>query len=209
MVFSDAGVTEMSVISGIEGVLEEKGIDHIVIRLGGILLNVHMPTFDLGEIGEKGSIINLKTHLVVKEDDLQLYGFATDSGSNLFAELLTVSGVGPKVALAILSVMPLEQVIRAIIAGDANSLSQAQGVGKRTAERIVIDLRGKIEEKIGASMDLTNVSATPSLSTDPALSALQALGYSILEARQALSVETEPELSIEERIRRALQRMGN
>ena len=105
--------------------------------------------------------------------------------------------------------MPLEQVIRAIIAGDANSLSQAQGVGKRTAERIVIDLRGKIEEKIGGSMDLTNGSATPSLSTDPALSALQALGYSILEARQALSVETEPELSIEERIRRALQRMGN
>ena len=199
----------MSIISGIEGVLEEKGIDHVLIRLGGILLNVHMATFDLAEIGEKGSIINLKTHLVVKEDDLQLYGFAKDSGSSLFSELLTVSGVGPKVALAILSVMPVEQVIRSIIAGDSNSLSQAQGVGKRTAERIVIDLRGKIEERIGTSMDLANVSAIPSPSTDPALSALQALGYSVLEARQALSVETQLGLPVEERIRRALQRMGN
>ena len=199
----------MSVISGIEGVLEEKFTDHLLVWLGGILLNVHMPTFDLAEIGEKGSIIKLKTHLVVKEDDLQLYGFATDAGSGLFSELLTVSGVGPKVALAILSVMSVENVLRAIMARDATSLSQAQGIGKRTAERIVIDLRGKIEEKIGASVDLTDISVTPVPSTDPALSALEALGYSVLEARQALSVETEPELSVEERIRRALQRMGN
>ena len=196
----------MSLIAAVEGVLEGKGPDHALLRVGGVTLRLSLPGYDLAELGASGSTVRLHTHLVVKEDDLQLYGFATEAGRQLFQALLDVNGVGPKVALALLSALRVESVAAAIVAGDAPTLSRAQGVGKRTAERIVLELRGKLEDELGFAM----VPATGASfdGQDQALQALIALGYTAGEAQQALSVEREEGLGVEDRVRRALQRIG-
>jgi Holliday junction DNA helicase RuvA len=196
----------MSLIAAIEGILVERGSDYALVSLGGVTLRVFMPTPDLADLDPPGASVWLHTHLVVREDDLQLYGFRVEAARHLFQSLLDVSGVGPRSALAILSVLPAEGVAAAIVAGDATALTQAQGIGKRTAERIIIDLKDKLEEQFGPALVATP--ASPSVSGVPALQALLSLGLSALEARQALSVEREEGLSVEERVRRALQRMG-
>ena len=195
----------MSLITAIEGVLEAKGADSATVRVGGVSFNVSVPVIDLGAIGYVGEVARLCTHLVVREDDLQLYGFASEQGRKLFESLVAINGVGPKAALAVLSVLSPADLASAIVSGDATSISRAQGVGKRTADRIILELRGKLEEELGP----IQVGAVPtSAGADPALAWLQGLGFSALESRQALSVEPEEGLAVEERVRRALQRMG-
>lgn len=199
----------MSVVAGVEGVLEAKHADSALIRVGGgILLRVYVPAHDLGAMPPEGTSVRLHTHLIVREDDLQLYGFAAEQGRHLFEMLLSVSQVGPKAALAVLSVLPPADLAAAIVASDAAALSRAPGVGKRTAERIILDLKGKLEEEIGAPAAASVAASTVGTAGDPALQWLTALGYSSLEARQALSVEREEELTTDERVKRALQRMG-
>jgi Holliday junction DNA helicase RuvA len=195
----------MSLIAGVRGILEQQGDDYALVGVGGVTLRVNLSLQDLGELGLIGSNVQFWTHLVVREDDLQLYGFTTDQGLRLFQSLIEVSGVGPKVALAILSALAPEAAAAAIVAGDATALSRAPGVGKRTAERIIVDLKGKFEEEFGPNLVATGATVTDH---DPAVQALLALGYSTLEARQALAVEQEDHLSTEDRVRRALQRMG-
>ena len=199
----------MSLIAAIEGILEAKGPDYVLVQVGGVTLQVSVPTPDLAGLDPVGGAVRLATHLVVREDDLQLYGFATEPGRRIFQLLLEVSGVGPRVALALLSALPPEAAAAAIASGDAQALSGAQGVGKRTAERIILDLKGKLEEEFGPMMPVGSAAvATVRGAGDPALQWLLGLGFSALEARQALSVEGEDGLSTEERVRRALQRMG-
>ena len=202
----------MSVIAGIEGSLERKTADAAIVRVGGgVLLRVYVPSNDLSDLPGQGAAVRLHTHLVVREDDLQLYGFATEQGLRLFEMLIGVSQVGPKGALAVLSVLPPQDLAAAIVASDARTLSRAPGVGRRTAERIILELRGKLEEEFGGAFIAAGASggsAAPSPAGDMALQWLLALGYSALEARQALSVEREEGLDTDERVRRALQRMG-
>ncbi len=201
----------MSIIAGVEGTVEAKHADSVVVRVGGgILLRVFVPAHDLGGLPGADSPVRLHTHLIVREDDLQLYGFATEHGRRLFEMLIGVSQVGPKAALAVLSVLPPEDLATAIVAGDATAISRAPGVGKRTAERIILDLKGKLEEEIGAPMVTTaGVTTTAGAAGDPALQWLMALGYSALEARQALAAEDgAADAPTDERVRRALQRMG-
>ena len=196
----------MSLISAVEGILEDTGSDYALVRVGGVTLQIGVPSRDLADLGTVGSLVRLWTHLVVREDDLQLYGFLSGQGKRMFQELLAVNGVGPKVALAVLSVMRPEALAAAIVQGDADSLTRAPGVGKRTAERIILDLKGKLEEEFGQVIVAATVG--PGGDREPALQALVALGYSLQEARQALLPEPEPGLPVEERVRRALQRMG-
>lgn len=201
----------MSIIAGVEGAIEAKHADSVVVRVGGgILLRVFVPAHDLGSMPDSGSPVRLYTHLIVREDDLQLYGFSTEHGRRLFEMLIGVSQVGPKAALAVLSVHSPEDLATAIVAGDAAAISRAPGVGKRTAERIILDLKSKLEEEIGAPV-LTGagVSAVAGGTGDPALQWLMALGYSVLEARQALAAEDAgADAPTDERVKRALQRMG-
>ena len=197
----------MSIIAGIEGALERKTADSAIVRVGGILIQAFVPASDLSAMPNPGEQVRLLTHLIVREDDLQLYGFATEQGRRLFEMLIGVSQVGPKAALAVLSVLAPADLAGAIVAGDALAISRAPGVGKRTAERIILDLKGKLEEELGAP--ITPVGAAPTGTIgDSALQWLLALGYSALEARQALSVEPEEGLATDERVKRALQRMG-
>ena len=201
----------MSIIAGIEGTIEAKHADAVVMRVGGgILVRAYVPAHDLGGLPGAGGAVRLHTHLIVREDDLQLYGFATEHGRRLFEMLLGVSQVGPRAALAVLSVLAPEDLAAAIVAGDAAAISRAPGVGKRTAERIILDLKGKLEEEVGAPIAVGGgAGATVGAASDPALQWLMALGYSALEARQALAAEDTPaDAPTDERIRRALQRMG-
>ena len=126
----------------------------------------------------------------------------------MFESLLGINGVGPKAALAVLSAMSVEELAAAILSGDVAAISKAQGVGKRTAERIILELKSKIEDELG-DIPLASRSNTEAASTsDPALAALIGLGFSSMEARQALSVEQADGLDNDERLRRALQRIG-
>ena len=198
----------MSLIAGIEGVLEAKRTDSALVRVGGVTFLIAVPSHDLAALPSPGTTVKLVTHLVVREDDLQLYGFADERGRTMFESLLGISGVGPKAALAILSVMSAEALASVILSGDATAITKAQGVGKRTAERIILELKGKVEDELGGLPLSTAGDAAPGTAGDPALAALLGLGFSALEARQALFVEMQEGLEVDERVRRALQRIG-
>ena len=196
----------MSLIAAIEGVLEAKSGDGAMVRVGGVTLAVSVPANDLAALPAPGSVVRLVTYLAVREDDLQLYGFADERGRTLFESLLGISGIGPKAALAVLSVMTVDELASAIIAGDATAITRAPGVGRRSAERIIVDLKGKLEEEFGSWP--TAVAASGASGADPALAWLLGLGFSPIEARQALSLDGDEELDVDARVRRALQRMG-
>ena len=204
----------MSLVAGVEGTLEAKDADSVIIRVGGgILLRVYVPAHEISALPASGAPLRLHTRLIVREDDWQLYGFPSEQGRRLFEMLIGVSQVGPKAALAVLSVLPPEDLAAAIVSSDSAAISRAPGVGKRTAERVILDLKGKLEEEIGAPIAVTTGAAAAAGGTgDPALQWLMALGYSALEARQALASEDgaadDAGLPTEERVRSALQRMG-
>ena len=149
--------------------------------------------------GADGAEITVETYLHVREDALQLYGFADRAERELFVQLLSVNGVGPKVALAIVSGSPVADLRRAIAAGDGARFQAIPGIGKKTADRIVLELREKLADGVpvaGAPSDDAHVVARE---------ALVELGYSVLEAEQALA-GTDPELPPQERVRLALKR---
>ena len=150
--------------------------------------------------GDDGGEIAVETYLHVREDALQLYGFADRAERELFVQLLTVNGVGPKVALAIVSGSPAEELRRAIVREDSARFMAIPGIGKKTADRIVLELKEKLGDASIASV------GTPSGDTHlVARDALVELGYSILDAERALA-DVDPDLSPEDRVRLALKR---
>ena len=197
----------MSLIAGIEGVLVAKQADSALVRVSGVTLQVWVPALDIAALPSTGSTVRLMTHLIVREDDLQMYGFTEVKGRAMFEAMLGVSGVGPKAALAVLSVLSPPALATAILAGDANAISRAQGVGKRTAERIILDLKSKVEDDLG-SVPLAATGMSIGDAGDPAVGFLLSMGFSAIEARQALLAETDRELSVEARVKNALQRIG-
>jgi len=149
-------------------------------------------------LAERGGEISLETHLVVREDALQLYGFADADERELFEHLLSVSGVGPKVALAIVSGSSPAELRRAIVLEDTARFEAIPGIGKKTAQRVVLELK----EKVGADIP------TPEARSDGhfvARDALVELGYTLLDAERVLA-EVDPELPAEERVREALRK---
>ena len=152
--------------------------DHVVVDCGGVGYRLAVSAETLKHVPAVGREVVLHTHLIVRDDALALYGFATEEERDLFLMLLGVQAVGPKVALAVLSGAPPRELLRVVAAGDAARLQAAPGVGKRTAERIIVELR----EKVGAT--LPEDSITVSRSDDPATLAREALlglGYSAIE----------------------------
>lgn len=196
----------MSLISSMSGKVEGIGADYALLNVGPLSLKVYVPSIDLANFDDQAEAIQLHTHLVVREDDLQLYGFVTQQGRDHFEALISISGVGPRVALAVLSVLTPDQVALAINSGDSATLSKAPGVGKRTAERIIVELKSKMDLPQGIELGTSPIGGAPT--TDPALQWLIGLGFSNLEARQSLAVETVDDLTVDQRVRRALQRMG-
>ncbi len=195
----------------LNGKVAEKGQNSLVIDVNGVgyLLSVSMNT--LQETPPVGESMKAYTVLSVKEDAMELFGFATQEEKRMFSRLLGVSGIGPKMALSILGSMPLRDLTLAIVTGDIAALSRAPGVGKKTAQRIALELKEKVDES-----DLTLPDGIPSASFAPlredaaqeALAALQALGYTAAEAAKAVSQVRGQNDSANELVRLALRNMA-
>jgi holliday junction DNA helicase RuvA len=169
-------------IALVEGRVAVRRADHVVVSCGGVGYRLAVSAETLRHVPRVGSEISLHTHLIVRDDALLLYGFATEEERDLFLLLIGVQAVGPKMALAVLSGGPPREVLGAVAAGDTARLQAAPGIGKRTAERIVVELR----EKVGATSDDPIVITR---SDDPRMLArdgLLGLGFSPVEADKLL-----------------------
>jgi len=190
-------------IATLEGTLEYRGVDSIIINVGGIGFRAYVPGSTLSQLGAAGDKLSLYTHLHVREDNIALYGFASEEELALFKNFISISGIGPKTALSLLSALDPEQLAMAITSGNVDIISQVRGIGKKMANRLVIELRSKLEKEWKeAALPLAPENAD-------ALTALTSLGYSLREATQAISsIPDSAELSLEEKVRLALQQLA-
>ncbi len=188
-------------IASLHGKLESLGSDWAIINVGGIGFQVYMPTSTLSILGAIGEEVQLYTHLHLREDNATLYGFDSADELRLFQTLISVSGLGPKLALAMLSVMSVEKLTMAIVTGSVDLLTIVPGVGKKVANRLILELK----EKIGAGW-VTAPSVQLAEENVDVLAALASLGYSVSEASRAVAaLPPSSDLSLEEKIKQALQ----
>jgi len=186
----------VSPIARLKGVIQERGLDWIIVDVGGIGFLVHVPANLAGQHPAGGSV-ELYTHLLWREEGIGLYGFATGEEQRLFQMLIGVSGVGPKVALGLLSVLGPEALSQAIASGDTEVLARAPGVGRKLAGRIVLELRGKLAAVAPAALPASDRQV---------VAALTSLGYSQAEALEAMTrAELPPGASLEDKVRLALR----
>jgi holliday junction DNA helicase RuvA len=185
------------VIAAVRGTVIARGADHVVVEASGVGYKVFVPRHP-----SRDEVV-LHTHHVVRDDTQALYGFESREELALFEMLISVSGVGPKAGLAILSVARPAEIAAAIASGDAASLARAPGVGKKTAERLIVDLKGRVARITG---DGTGV---PLAADDDAHAALVTLGYTASEAATALrAAPPKGRASTEERVSAALRAAG-
>ena len=191
-------------IVGVHGTLETTGSDWVNVRVGGITIQVSVPANTVSGLGAQGSSVSLYTHLRIRDEEPVLYGFADSASRSLFSMLTTVSGVGPRMALALLSSMNSSQLQTAIVTGDITTLSSAPGVGNRTASRIVLDLKGKLDDA-----EFDEISGVMGDVDGQVIAALTALGYSLSEAKSAAGAPAvAAEAEVDDRIRVALQQFA-
>jgi holliday junction DNA helicase RuvA len=190
-------------ITSIHGILEASQADSVILRVGGFSVRVFVPASTLSRFSDPGEQITLYTHFHVREDGMALYGFSAEEDRNAFEQLIAVSGVGPKVALALLSVMDARTLYRAIADEDQQRLALAPGVGKRLAARLVLELKGKLPSL--AALGGTSVSPY-GRSQAEVLEALMGLGFSAAEAQAALAkIPQDRPMTLEEQITFALR----
>lgn len=196
-------------IAYLEGKLIEKNPTHLILDVNGVGYSVNIPVSSYSRLGEIGETIKILTYQHVREDELKLYGFSTKPEKDLFELLISVNGVGPKVALGILSSISVEDFQRSILEEDLDVLTHISGVGKKIAQRLIVELKEKltkvdlrlekgekVKERIGVSVG------------DEAVLALVSLGYNKFDAKKAVekvSSESKESLPIEELIKRALK----
>lgn len=187
-------------IASLHGRLESISDDGAIINVNGIGFQVYMPTSTLSTLGSRGQEVHIYTHLHLREDNVTLYGFASPDELGLFEILIGVSGIGPKLALSMLSAMSVEQLSMAIAMGNTDLLTAVPGIGKKIAARLVLELK----DKIGAEL-VTAPAAQLAQENADVLAALTSLGYSVAEASRAVaSLPSAPDLTLEEKIRLAL-----
>ena len=189
-------------ISSLRGtLLQMTPPDFVVVEVGGVGLKVFIPASVFDELDGVGRPVFLHTHLMVREDALTLYGFSGEEQRTLFELLLTVQGIGPRLALAVLSSLSLDVLRRAVAQEQPEVLERVRGVGKKTAEKIVFTLKDKLRAE-GLEKTLGPVSETDT----EVLAALTTLGYSVVEAQAALqSIPKGEGATTEDRIRLALR----
>ncbi len=177
----------------------------VAIECGGVAFRCSASLNTLKKVGNIGSQTTLYTYLAVREDAIELFGFYDTNELDCFKLLIGISGVGPKAALAVLSEMTPDKLAMAVSSGDAKSVTKAQGVGPKIAQRIVLELKGKLSAVTSADDDGFDASSAIEASdnTAEAVSALQFLGYSRYEAAKAVSA-FDKNLSVEELIKKAL-----
>ncbi len=184
-------------IASIEGKVAAAVHDYLIVVVGGIGYKVFVPV----GTGQAGDPVLLHTTLIVREDSLTLYGFKTPTDREMFDTLLTVSGVGPKVALAILSTLSIDNLRNAVVADRAEILTRVPGIGKKTAQKILFELK----DKLRAGLEAAPLAAFDDVNSD-VIDTLVALGYSIIEAQTAVqALPADAPHEVEERVRLALQ----
>ncbi len=201
----------------IKGTLEEITEDTVVVEAGGIGYNVKISTTTAELMPPPGSEVKIYTYTLVREDAFLLYGFLTRDDLEIFKKLITVNGIGPKGGLAILSVMSADALRFAIMAGDAKSIAKAPGIGSKTAERVILDLRDKVSmedtlrglgEPVGGLGNMAAGAGADNVMKKEAIEALVALGYSASDAAAAVKkVEVTEDTTVEGILKSALKFM--
>ncbi|MDZ7346240.1 MAG: Holliday junction branch migration protein RuvA [candidate division KSB1 bacterium] len=195
-------------IAFLRGVLIDKQPTHTIIESGGIGYELQIPISTFEQLPAKGEPVQLLTHLYVREDLLALYGFFTLEERDLFRDLLSVSGIGPRLALTMLSNSSVEQIYKWIADGDEDALSRIKGVGKKTAQRLILDLKLRAADKVRDGGVKETAAPVKSELFEQAAAALTALGYNRKEAEllvQKAAAQLGKEASVEELIRNALR----
>ena len=203
------------VISYIRGILAEKEEDQIVVEASSIGYEIHVPLSFLEELPPVGEEVRIYTYLQVKEDALNLFGFRSRQDLKMFKQLLGVNGIGPKGALGLLSAMRPDDLRLAVISGDAKAISKAPGIGLKTAQRLILDLKDKIrpedvlagglEESLAVPEEISGVGQAGK----EAVEALTALGYSAAEAAGAVKkVKITEEMTAEDVLKGALRHLA-
>lgn len=183
-------------LSGIVGSVRAEGV---LLDVGGVGYEVAMTAKSMAEMPGVGEEATLYTHLHVREDGMSLFGFSTEADRNLFRVLLGASGVGPKVAMAVLSVFSASALVRAVAAEDVDALIQVPGVGRRGAQKVILDLKPKM-----ADLEADVIGGSES---SRVRGALEGLGYSSSEIREVLTL-LDPSATLSEQIRQALRELG-
>lgn len=194
----------------VKGTLTVSDVNFIVIECGGVGFKCFTTLNTIKNIGKIGDEVNAYTYLAVREDAMDLYGFSSLAELDAFKLLITVSGIGPKAAVAILSELTPDKLALCIASGDAKSITKAQGVGKKTAERVVLELKDKMGSiAVGAAADtVSSVSSiSESSNTSEAVEALVALGYSQSDAAVVVG-SMDKSLSVDDMIRLGLKQLA-
>lgn len=199
-------------ISYLKGNLEVKNIDYVVVEVGGIGYKVYMSSNSINRLGEIGSNVKVYTYMRVREDDISLYGFCTNEELRMFEQLLGVSGIGAKSALTILANISPSSFALAIISGDINTLKKLPGIGAKSAQRMILELKDKMktQDAIENGEEIVNInnSYVENDRTKDAIEALQVLGYSRRDIELALSKLEVKNDTVEEIIRKGLKYLG-
>jgi Holliday junction DNA helicase RuvA len=196
-------------IAFLRGRLLEKHPNRVVVDVSGVGYDVHVPVSSFYGLGEPGSDVSLRVHTHVREDTIALFGFGTAIELQLFERLIAVSGIGPKVALAVLSGIEPPDLVHAIQRSDVARLTSIPGVGRKTAERIVLELKDKVASIAGAAPPVGAVAADGAM-RDDLLSALLNLGYHRPAAEKAVdkALEQDPSAAFERALRGALKQLS-
>ena len=202
-------------IAQLSGKLIYKQPNTVIIDVGGVGYEATIPVSTFYELGEPGTQVSLKIHTHVREDLIQLYGFWTTREKVLFSKLTSVSGVGPKLAITMLSGMPAAELIQAITSNDLVRLTAMPGVGRKTAERVVVELRDKLTVLSAAEREAEPVVSRDAAESGPVVrddtvAALMSLGYPKAMAERAVSdaIREEGERTIEAVLKRSLKRLS-
>ena len=203
---------KVTMYSYLKGELVEILEDHIVVEVNNIGYNIHIPASMIDNFTGTGQTVKIYTYLHVKEELMELYGFQTRDDLNIFRLLLSVSGIGPKGALAVLTVMTPDDLRFAVLGEDAKAIAKAPGIGNKTAQRVILELKDKLkledvlEQKLTKAAEDTGNSLSGVKSE--AVQALTALGYSSSEALKAVNrVELTQDSTVEEVLKAALKQM--
>lgn len=199
-------------IDFIEGTVESKASGELVISAGGVGFLLACSNATLAEAPAKGEKWRCHTVLNVREDAMELFGFATRQERAMFKRLCQVTGVGTKTALGVLSALPLRDLSVAIVTGDVAALSRAPGIGKKTAQRIVLELKDKVEQQDISAASAAGAAAPAAMVGDAqreAQAALQALGYTSAEAARAINLVRDQADMVDQLIMLALRQIGS
>ena len=196
-------------IAYLEGKLIEKNPTLLILEVNGVGYAVNIPVSTYGSLVETGQMVKILTYQHVREDELKLYGFSTKPEKELFELLIGVNGVGPRMALSILSCISVQEFQRSVLQEDLDVLTAISGVGKKKAQRLIVELKEKLGKvDLGERKDLREEEAILTPAVDEAALALISLGYTKVDARRALdkvTEETKEALPVEELIKRVLK----